>query len=178
MWRNYEFSKYHVIFIYFEADVSALFWLSQFCTLKKIRNRLCEYSKIHNFVTYQITFLMTCQQHNSHFSFEYNLVAHFDERILFCIYIQKIWSKCSIYILNFLLDIFYKHDHNFHPNIFQLTVGLSVFLLCVHGRNLYGFRPFHLYNSTKYRSETFSVIFTQPFKMMHFKVKSFQMVGL
>ena len=30
---------------------------------KKIRNRLLEYSKIRNFVTYQITFLMTCQQH-------------------------------------------------------------------------------------------------------------------
>ena len=32
---------------------------------KKIRNRLHEYSKIRNFVTYQITFLMTCQQHKS-----------------------------------------------------------------------------------------------------------------
>ena len=63
MWQNYEFSKYYVIFIYFQAAVSALFWLSQFCTLKKNRNRLREYSKIRNFVTYQITFLMTCQQH-------------------------------------------------------------------------------------------------------------------
>ena len=38
-------------------------WQSQFCTSKKIRNRLREYSKIRNFVTYQITFLLTCQPH-------------------------------------------------------------------------------------------------------------------
>ena len=50
---------------YFQAAVSALFWLSQFCTLKKNRDRLRAYSKICNFVTYQIAFLMTCQQHKS-----------------------------------------------------------------------------------------------------------------
>ena len=38
--------------------------MSQFCTLKRNRNRLREYSKIRNFITYKITFLMTCQQHN------------------------------------------------------------------------------------------------------------------
>ena len=54
--------KYYVIFIYFQATVSALFCLSQFCTLKKIRKRLREYLKICNFVTYQTIFLMTCQQ--------------------------------------------------------------------------------------------------------------------
>ena len=37
--------KYYVIFFYFQAAVSALCWLSQFCTLKKNRNRLREYSK-------------------------------------------------------------------------------------------------------------------------------------
>ena len=34
-----------------------------FVLRKKIRNRMGEYSKIRNFVTYQTTFLMTCQQH-------------------------------------------------------------------------------------------------------------------
>ena len=57
--RNYEFSKYYVIFNYFQGAVSALFWLSQFCNLKKkIKNRLPEYSKIRQFHTYQIAFLM------------------------------------------------------------------------------------------------------------------------
>ena len=50
-----------------QAAVSALFWQSQSVPVlyfqKKIRNRFREYSKICNFVTYQITFLMTCQQH-------------------------------------------------------------------------------------------------------------------
>ena len=96
-----------------------------------------------------------CFEFNSYFSFVYNLVAHFDERNPFCICIQKIWSKCSIYTLIFLLDIFRRHDRNFHLNTVQLTVELSVFLLCVHGKNLYGFRPFHLCNSTKHRNETF-----------------------
>ena len=32
---------------------------------KKNRNRLHEYSKIRNFITYQITFPMTCQQHKT-----------------------------------------------------------------------------------------------------------------
>ena len=41
-------------------------WLSQFCTLKKIRNRLREYSKIRQFDTYQIAFLMRNQGHKNH----------------------------------------------------------------------------------------------------------------
>ena len=50
--------RIYVILSHFQAAVSALYWLSQFCTLKKkIRNRLREYSKIRNFITYQITFL-------------------------------------------------------------------------------------------------------------------------
>ena len=56
MWRNYKILKYYVIC----AAVSALSWLSQFCTS---RNRFRENSKIRNFVTYQITFLLTCQPH-------------------------------------------------------------------------------------------------------------------
>ena len=55
-WRNDEMTKYYVIC----AAVSALSWLSQFCTSK---NRFRENSKIRNFVTYQITFLLTCQPH-------------------------------------------------------------------------------------------------------------------
>ena len=44
-----EFSKYYVIFIYFQAAVSALFWLSQFCKLKKkSKQLLCNISKILN----------------------------------------------------------------------------------------------------------------------------------
>ena len=37
---------------------------------KKIRNRLREYSKIHNFVTYQVTSLMTCQPHLKQYTFQ------------------------------------------------------------------------------------------------------------
>ena len=39
MCRIVEFSKYYVIFIYFQAAVSALCWLSQFCTLKKNQHK-------------------------------------------------------------------------------------------------------------------------------------------
>jgi hypothetical protein len=60
---NCRIYEYNVIFIYFQAAVFALFWLSQFCTLKKIRNRLREYSKIPQFDTYQIVFLMRNQGH-------------------------------------------------------------------------------------------------------------------
>ena len=60
MWRNDEILKYYVIC----AAVSALSWLSQFCTSKKKDwNRFRENSKIRNFVAYQITFLLTCQPH-------------------------------------------------------------------------------------------------------------------
>ena len=56
---------------FFQAAVSALFGSLSFVLQKKFRNRLREYSKIHNFVTYQITFLLTCQPHwttiNSYF---------------------------------------------------------------------------------------------------------------
>ena len=45
------------------AAVSALCWLSQFCTLKKNRGRLREYLKIRQFDTYQIAFLMRNQGH-------------------------------------------------------------------------------------------------------------------
>ena len=56
MWRNDEILKYYVTC----AAVSALSWLSQFCTSK---NRFRENSKFRHFVTYQITFLLTCQPH-------------------------------------------------------------------------------------------------------------------
>ena len=56
MWRNDEILKYYVIC----AAVSALSWLSQFCTSK---NRFRENSKFRHFVTYQIMFLLTCQPH-------------------------------------------------------------------------------------------------------------------
>ena len=55
---NCQIYEYYVIFIYFQADVSALCWLSQFC-----RNRLREYSKIRQFDTYQLAFLMKKQGH-------------------------------------------------------------------------------------------------------------------
>ena len=45
------------------AAVSALCWLSQFCNLKINSNRLREYSKIRQFDTYQIAFLMRNQGH-------------------------------------------------------------------------------------------------------------------
>ena len=61
--RNYEFSKYYVIFFFKQLSLPCFGCLS-FVLWKKIRNRLREYWKIRNFVTYQITFLMTCQQHN------------------------------------------------------------------------------------------------------------------
>ena len=57
-WRNDEILKYYVIC----AAVSALSWLSQFCTSK---NRFRENSKFRHFVTYQITFLLTCQPHKN-----------------------------------------------------------------------------------------------------------------
>ena len=60
MWRNDEILKYYVIC----AAVSALSWLSQFCTSK---NRFRENSKFRHFVTYQITFLLTCQPHKCAF---------------------------------------------------------------------------------------------------------------
>ena len=46
---------------FFQAAVSALFCIPK----KKKKKRFREYSKIRNFVTYQITFLMTCQQHKT-----------------------------------------------------------------------------------------------------------------
>ena len=60
MWRNDEILKYYVTC----AAVSALSWLSQFCTSK---NRFRENSKFRHFVTYQITFLLTCQPHKYSF---------------------------------------------------------------------------------------------------------------
>ena len=55
MWRNDEILKYYVIC----AAVSALSCLSQFCTSKKHIGIDCV--KIRHFVTYQISFLLTCQ---------------------------------------------------------------------------------------------------------------------
>ena len=52
----------HIIF-FFQADVSALFGSLSFVLQKKNRNRFHEHLKIRDFVTYQVTFLMTCQQH-------------------------------------------------------------------------------------------------------------------
>ena len=56
----------HPLLIHFPAAVSALCWLSEFCTLKKkIRNRLRVYSKIRQFDTYQIALLMRNQGQKS-----------------------------------------------------------------------------------------------------------------
>ena len=60
---NCRIYEYYVIFIYFQAAVSALCCLSQFCTLKKNRNRLREYLRIRKFDTYQTVFLMRNQGH-------------------------------------------------------------------------------------------------------------------
>ena len=81
MWRNNKFLKYYVIFIFFKQlslpclAVSVLYFSLQ----KTFRNRLCEYSKIRNFVTYQITFLLTYQPHKT---IELSLVAHQFGRVL------------------------------------------------------------------------------------------------
>ena len=57
--RNSELLRKYVIF----SVVSVLCSLSQFCTLKKDRNRLREYPQICHFNMYQIVFLLTCQPH-------------------------------------------------------------------------------------------------------------------
>ena len=49
---------------------------------KKIGNRLHEYSKIRNFVTYQITFLMTCQQHKSWLMLLACVIPHELDRVI------------------------------------------------------------------------------------------------
>jgi hypothetical protein len=58
-----EFLKYYVLFIFFKQLSLPCLSVSVLYFKKKIRNRLREYSKIRNFVTYQITFLLTCQPH-------------------------------------------------------------------------------------------------------------------
>ena len=73
------------------AAVSALCWLFQFCTLKKIRNRLREYSKIRQFDTYQIAFLMTCQQHKFSRLCKFYFASFFCK---FCTY-ELVFCKCS-----------------------------------------------------------------------------------
>ena len=63
MWQNYEFLKYYVIFIFFKQLSLPCLAVSALYFKKHIWNRFREYSKIRNFVTYQITFLLTCQPH-------------------------------------------------------------------------------------------------------------------
>ena len=65
MWQNNEFLKYYVIFIFFKQLPLPCLAVSVVYFKKKIRNRFREYLKIYNFFTYQITFLLTCQPHNS-----------------------------------------------------------------------------------------------------------------
>ena len=60
MCRIFEFSKYYVIFIYFQAAVSALLAVSVFYVEK---NQNEYYVIFRKFFTYQIAFLMTCQRH-------------------------------------------------------------------------------------------------------------------
>ena len=63
MCRIVEFSKYYIIFIYFQAAVSALLAVS---VLYVEKNKiLCNISKIRKFDTYQVAFLMTGQQHKN-----------------------------------------------------------------------------------------------------------------
>ena len=64
MCRIYEFQSYYVIFTYFQAAVSALFCLSQFCTLKKNQNK--DYKILGDSFqrTFQIAFLMRYFKHS------------------------------------------------------------------------------------------------------------------
>ena len=101
MWQNCEFSK-HYIYFFFQAAVSALFWQSvslSFVLQKKIRNRFCECSKIRNFVTYQITFLLTCQPHNT-WKFQ---AQSWGEHVVYrncCWYSEQfLYTTCSPHVL-------------------------------------------------------------------------------
>ena len=111
MCRIVEFTN----FIYFQAAVSALFWLSHFCTLKKNRDRLLWYSKMSQFDTYQIAFLMGNQglmilylSKNTLLSKKYinwaklicNLILYwflffFYSFVLFTLIAVKFWISCK-----------------------------------------------------------------------------------
>ena len=62
MCRIFEFSKYCVIFIYFQAAVSAMLAVSVLYIEKNQNKYQVIISKIRKFITYQIAFLMTCQR--------------------------------------------------------------------------------------------------------------------
>ena len=51
------------IYLFSSSCLSPVLAVSVLYFEKKDRNRFREYSKIRDFVTYQITFFMTCQQH-------------------------------------------------------------------------------------------------------------------
>ena len=71
-----------VLFIFMQLSLGCL----SFVFWKKIENRLREYLKIHNFITYQITFLMTYQQHKKSSFLHLESYAHkFSSSILLSI---------------------------------------------------------------------------------------------
>ena len=89
MWRNDEILKYYVIC----AAVSALSWLSQFCTSK---NRFRDNSKFRHFVTYQITFLLTCQPHKSPNATKPCKFSLKSMQNLIRMYLRVIWQRISL----------------------------------------------------------------------------------
>ena len=127
-------TKYYVIC----AAVSALSCLSQFCTSKKKHwNRLRENSSFRHFVTYQITFLLTCQPHNTGkslviclpiYSLAYQMQAKRLFRLVFSF--SECWSNSSqtlfIYFHHFVSKFLqhfplenYKSVVKSSPKVFQ-----------------------------------------------------------
>ena len=89
IWRNIGFPKYYVIFFFKQLSLPCFGSLS-FVLQKKFWNRLCEYSKILNFVTYQRTFLLTCQGH------EVIFVKRFCFFKLFCLIKYSMFSSKDV----------------------------------------------------------------------------------
>ena len=93
MWQNYEFLKYYVIFIFFKQLSLPCLTVSVLYFKKKFRNMFREYLKIRNFVTYQITFLLTCQPQKK----DSLLVPplHLPDFLIFCRlwHVKQIWDK-------------------------------------------------------------------------------------
>ena len=66
IWRVTKLGIFEIlcnIYLFSSSCLCPVCCLSFVIWKKKTRNSLFEYSKVCNFVTYQITFLMTCQQH-------------------------------------------------------------------------------------------------------------------
>ena len=104
---NADLSRMHMYLIseilcniyFFQAAVSALFGSLSFVLQKKIKNRLREYSKIRNFVTYQITFLLTCQPHNKWKFQAQTWGEHVVYRNCFWHSEQFLYTTCSPHVL-------------------------------------------------------------------------------